>query len=116
MTLTELAALLDSLKRPIEEAPRDGRAILGIYKSGYTDAVSWCDKSKCWLDMRNRGCSLTHFLPLPAAGDCPFEVVPRGLVEDAYREGWSDCDFPRSNISDDWNESDAKKKLEANNG
>lgn len=118
MTLTELAALLDSLKRPIEEAPRDGRSIFGMYSDGYTERLKWNTIDGCWQDARNNRCYPSHFLPLSAADGCAFHVVPRGLVEEAYFEGLNTgrCDPKVAESSLMWwSKSTTKQKLEANN-
>lgn len=87
MTLPQLATLLDSLKRPIEEAPRDQR-ILGVYAGGYTETLVWDEAEQCWFgNYKSVRCNPTHFLPLPAKGPVEFEVVPVGKAERAYMSG-----------------------------
>jgi hypothetical protein len=34
-------------RRPIEEAPRDGTAILGLYPDGTEDSLRWNDDRRC---------------------------------------------------------------------
>ena len=88
MTLDQLAALLDQLKRPIEEAPRDGTPILGMSATNVTFKIWWSDTWQDWMFEQVRvGFTPTHFLPIPKPGHVEFEVVPKGNAERSYLRG-----------------------------
>ncbi len=96
MTLDQLAALLDQLKRPIEEAPRDGEVIAKKTGGDWWWLVSDVrrnpfDGGEGYIGTADDGDyvdHLTHFLPLPKRGPVEFEVVPKDAVEDAYSRGY----------------------------
>lgn len=87
MTLPQLAALLDQLKRPIEEAPRENPSktesfVLGLFDNGiFPRVVVWAGNALGWMDEYSTPVHPTHFLPLPTPGPVEFEVVPVGASE-----------------------------------
>lgn len=88
MTLDQLAALLDQLKRPIEEAPkgpnkpaiwacRENDQWMVVFEVEHSEVYGWCGYNNTNYFVTG----LTHFLPLPKPGPVEFEVVPKGTVE-----------------------------------
>jgi hypothetical protein len=94
MTLAQLAAHLDQLKRPIEEAPKDGAVLIGFDVNGMFGMVWWSEDGCRWVHWLSDGLTAhpTHFLPLPVDGPLEFEVVPAGTVRKVHIKGLVSCD------------------------
>ncbi len=79
MTLDQLAALLDQLNRPIEEAPRDEWILVVPANGEHLPVFAWWkDEVNGWSVHPGLVIDPTHFLPLPKPGPVEFEVVPVG--------------------------------------
>jgi hypothetical protein len=103
VTLDQLAALLDQLKRPIEEAPkgpnkpaiwacRENDQWMVVFEVEHSEVYGWCGYNNTNYFVTG----LTHFLPLPKPGPVEFEIVPKdqpapfiqGCISCQGKGGW----------------------------
>ena len=85
MTLAQRAALLDQLKLPIEEAPRDGTPILGIFRNGRIQQVEWtiCSRMLPGLPEWSRGSADTWYES--ELGSFDHCILPLAKPKDLWR-------------------------------
>ena len=53
--------------RPIESAPKDGKAIITLDNEGNVASAQWCSCSRYWVETwsKSEWSKVTHWMPLP---------------------------------------------------